>query len=174
MEYGSGPGRNANQVLARPGSCAGAGRKREAGVRPARIVCRSRAEGRSRRPPGPDFKNRPFAVERTVPSPSREPSLQRRRDGSSTVEEPSPNAKPGLPSAARVVLTLCCGSEGGDRFHRTDACAGSAIYAHISVDLIVLLALGDSAGRAITFAGPAAYAIIRNNICHSVSLLFER
>ncbi len=44
--------------------------------------------------------------------------------------------------------------------------ASAAIYASVRVDLILAVALGDSADRAFAGAGTAADASIGNYICH--------
>ena len=57
---------------------------------------------------------------------------------------------------------------------RANACAGSALNACGSVDLILAVSLRDRAYRALRLAGTAAYARIADYICHINFLLFTR
>ena len=53
---------------------------------------------------------------------------------------------------------------------RAGACAGTAFEAGVSVDLILAVAFGNRADRALGRAGTTGDALIRNLICHRFNL----
>ena len=50
--------------------------------------------------------------------------------------------------------------------YRTNTCTSTALYASVCVDLVLAVALSDSAYRTLTSASTAADALIRNLVCH--------
>ena len=53
-----------------------------------------------------------------------------------------------------------------DSAYRAGTCAGTAIYTCVSVDLVLAVALSDSANRALASARAAHNAAATDNICH--------
>ena len=53
----------------------------------------------------------------------------------------------------------------------TDISASSALHAGICIDYVMLISLRNSACRTLALAGSAAYALVRNYICHCYILL---
>ena len=61
-------------------------------------------------------------------------------------------------SARKLLLSGCT--------YGASVCAAAAAYASVSVDNVLVIALGDAAGGASISASAARDAIIRNLVCH--------
>ena len=60
-----------------------------------------------------------------------------------------------------------------NRSGRAGTSAGTALDAGIRIDHVLSVSLGDSAYRALSLAGSAAYTRVADYICHSIILLLK-